>query len=155
PLRPDAGELVRRDAQSISRMLAGCVLSKIHGGSPESVVRKAWPDDTRAHVLTRTATSPTDTSTTALTTTKTSPLLLIAPSSAAARLFDRCLRLDFAGVLQYYVPYVSTHPVPLFVAEGGVIPFVQPSLNKATVGPVKKLAFGFAITRELDEATPE
>jgi hypothetical protein len=136
-------------------MLAGCVLSQIHGGSPESVVRKAWPDDTRAQVLTRAAVSPTDTSTTALTAAKTSPLLLIAPGSAAARLFDRCLKLDFAGVLQYFVPHVNVHPVPLFVAEGQPIPFVMPATGKTTVGPARKLAFGFAVTRELDSATPE
>jgi hypothetical protein len=155
PLRPDAGELVRRDAQSISRMLAGCVLSKIHGGSPESVVRRAWPDDSRAQLFTRAAVNPTDTTATAITATKTSPLLLIAPSSAAARLFEKCLRLDLGGVLSYSVPHAATHPLPLFVAEGAPFPFVQPSTAKATLGPARKLGFGIAITRELEEASPD
>jgi hypothetical protein len=76
-------------------------------------------------------------------------LLLIAPPSAAAKLFARGMQLDFAGVLQYLVPHVSTHPVPLFVAEGAPIPVVQGATSKATVGPVKKLAFAFAISNAI------
>src|SRR5262249_38369588 len=124
-------------------------------GAPEKVVRQHWPDDHRAAVITRAATTPTDTSTTALTATKVSPLLLIAPKSAAARLFDRCMRLDFDGVLTYNIPHVHTRAVPLFVAESSPIPFVQPSLTKATVGPPRKLAFGIGLTNELEEASPD
>src|SRR5262249_45889558 len=35
------------------------------------------------------------------------------------------------------------------------IPFVQPSLTKATVGPPRKLAFGIGLTNELEEASPD
>jgi len=119
-------------------------------------VRKAWPDDTRTSVMTRAAVSPSDTTNTAaLTATRVSPLLLVAPGSAAARLFENCVKLDFTGVLQFFVPHVGTHPIPLWIAEGAPIPFVQPSMGKATVGPVRKLAFGLAVTDELNEATPE
>ena len=156
PLRLDAGELVRRDFQTFHRTLAGHVLGRVHDQSPDKVVRGAWPDDHRAAVLTRAASSPLDTTSgAALTATKTSPLLLVAPPSAAARLFENCVQLDFAGVYAFYVPHVNTHPAPLFVSEGSPIPFVQPSTGKATVGPVRKLAFGLAVTDELNDATPE
>src|SRR5262249_35431430 len=142
--------------RAFHRPLAAHVLAQIHDQPPEKVVRKAWPDDTRTAVLTRAAVSPTDTTSgAAVTATKVSPLLLVAPGSAAARLFENCMQLNFDGVLQFFVPHVGTHPIPLWVAEGAPIPFVQPSTGKATVGPVRKLAFGLAVTDELNEATPE
>jgi hypothetical protein len=156
PLRPDPGAIRSDTYRAFHRSLAGHALGRIYGQSPESIVRKAWPDDARTAVMTRAAVSPTDTTSgAALTATKVSPLLLVAPQSAAARLFENCTQLDFTGVLQFFVPHVGTHPVPLWVAEGAVIPFVQPSTGKATVGPVRKLAFGLAVTDELNEATPE
>jgi hypothetical protein len=156
PLRPDPDELVRRDFQTFHRALAVHAFGRIHDQKPDAVVRKTWPDDHRTAVFTRAAVPPTDmTSGAALTVTKTSPLLLVAPPSAAARLFENCVQLDFNGVYAFYVPHVNTRPLPLWVAEGAPIPFVQPSTSKATVGPVKKLAFGVAVTEELNEATPE
>src|SRR5262249_45091456 len=82
-------------------------------------------------------------------------LLLLAPGSAAAQLFARCLQVDLEGVLQVSVPHVATHPLPIFVAEGGPTPVVQPSLAKVIVGPARKLSFIVGLTRELDEATRE
>src|SRR5262249_40840492 len=156
PLRPDPDELVRRDFQSFHRSLAAHVFGRIHDQKPDVVARKTWPEDMRTAVLTRTAVPPTDTTSgAALTAVKVSPLLLVAPPSAAARLFESCVKLDFEGVHQFYIPHVNTHPVPLWVGEGGVIPFVQPSTGKATVGPTRKLAFGIGITEELNDATPE
>jgi hypothetical protein len=156
PLRLDADELVRRDRLSLHRALAGAVLGKLADQPPEKIVRRAWPDDTKASWLTRAPVSPMDTTgTSALTATRVSDLLLIAPGSAAAQLFDRCLRLNFDGVLQYLVPHVATHPLPLFIPEGGIIPTVQAATASTTVGPVRKLAFIVGLTRELENATPE
>src|SRR5262249_12698456 len=81
--------------------------------------------------------------------------LLVAPGSAAAQLFDACLRLNFDGVLTYLVPHVATHPVPLFVAEGGIVPVVQAATASTTVGPGRKLSFIVGLTRELENATPD
>jgi hypothetical protein len=156
PLRFDADELVRRDFQTFHRTLAGHVIGRIHDQKPDAVVRKAWPADARTAVLTRAAVPPTDTTSgAAVTATRVSPLLLVAPPSAAARLFENCVQLDFEGVQQFYIPHVNTHPIPLWVAEGGVAPWVQPSTGKVTVGPTRKLAFGVAFTEELNDATPE
>jgi len=143
--------------QTFNRALAALVLAKRDGVMPVDFVEREWPDDHHAHWLTRSAVVPefTTGSASALAPTRVATLLLIAPPSAAAKLFARGMQLDFAGVLQYLVPHVSTHPVPLFGAEGAPIPVVQGATSKATVGPVKKLAFAFAITRELDESTPD
>jgi hypothetical protein len=156
PLRPDPQAITRDIHRAFERSLAAHVLGCIHGQSPEHVARKAWPDDARTGVLTRAAMSPTDTTNAAaLMQTRVSSLLLVAPPSAAARLFENCVQLNFDGVYQFYIPHVNTRPVPLFVGEGQPLPFAQPSIGKATIGPVKKLAFGVAVTEELNDATPE
>jgi hypothetical protein len=156
PLRADPDAIRSDTYRAFHRSLAAHVLGRVHGQSPDMLVRKTWPDDMRTAVLTRAAVSPTDTTSgAALTATKVSPLLLVAPASAAARLFENCVKLDFTGVHQFNIPHVNTHPVPLWVAEGAVIPFVMPNTGKATVGPTHKLAFGLAVTEELNEATPE
>src|SRR5262249_21354647 len=119
PLRFDDDELFERDRRSWTRsMLASYVIAKQSGVMPEELVKKTWPHDDRAFWLTKAAVSPdsTTSSASALTYTRVNPLLLIAPPSAAAKLFDRCMRLDFAGVLQYSVPHVGAHPLPIFVA---------------------------------------
>lgn len=142
--------------QALARSLAACVLGSIHR-SPDQIVGEAWPDDARAAFLTRAATSPDSTTSSAsvLAITKTNPLLLVAPPSAAAKLFAQCLQLDLSGILSINVPHVTTHPVPIFVGEGNPIPVTQGVMGKATVGPTRKLAFITPVTRELNEATPQ
>jgi hypothetical protein len=45
--------------------------------------------------------------------------------------------------------------VPVFVAEGKPAPAIQFTLTGTTVGPVRKLLALRAVTRELNEATPD
>jgi hypothetical protein len=145
-------------SRALFRSLAARVLAKIHGGPPERFARAAWPQDRDAVALiTRGAVSPLDTVAGApfLQTRITDLLLGLAPGSAAAQLFARCMRLDFGGVLQYSIPHVSTRPVPLFVGEGRPIPVSQAALASTTVGPTKKLSYIVTLTRELEAATPE
>src|SRR5215831_1868112 len=166
-LRPDFGVLrgetrrpahLRTDRRSFQRALAARVFSHIHKqASPDEIVARTWPTDDEAGWLTRASMSPDSTtgSAAALAITKVTSLLLVAPGSAAAQLFDKCLRIDLEGILQVNVPHAVTHPTPIFVAEGGPIPVVQGATGKATVGPARKLCFIVPLTRELDEATPE
>jgi hypothetical protein len=84
-----------------------------------------------------------------------SPLLLVAPSSAAAKLFDRALKVDLSGISQVNVPHVANHPTPLFVGEVAPIPVVQAATGGTVIEPANKLSFIISVTRELDEATPE
>jgi hypothetical protein len=157
PLRPDLGATIRRERRAIERSLAGCVLAKIHNARPIQFVERQWSDDSRAAILTRAAVSPDSTtgSASALSVARVSPLLLIAPPSAAAKLFDRALKVDLTGIAQVNVPHVAAHPAPLFVGEGEPIPVVQAATSGAVIGPAHKLAFIIGITNELDEATPE
>jgi hypothetical protein len=158
PLRPDPDAVMSSDRKSFHRALFAHVRAHTHPEQvPEEIVARAWPADDRAMWLTRAPVSPDSTTGTAaaLAITRTASLLLIAPRSAAARLFAKCLQIDLEGVLQVNVPHVSSHPLPLFVAEGGPIPVAMPSVAKTTVGPARKLAFAVGLTRELDEATPE
>jgi hypothetical protein len=82
-------------------------------------------------------------------------LLLVAPGSAAAQLFDRCMKLDFTGVYQINVPYAGAHATPTFVGEGLPINVVRTLTASTTVGPVKKFGFITSATRELLDASPE
>jgi hypothetical protein len=138
-------------------MLSARVYAHIHAQMPEDVAGKSWPSDDKAQWLTKASVSPDSTTGSAgvLAITKTNPLLLVAPSSAAAKLFQECLRVDLTGILAVNVPHVSTFPVPIWVPEAGPSPVVMPGVGKATIGPTRKLSFIVALTRELHESTPE
>src|SRR5262245_21846805 len=108
PLVPDRSAIRLDTYQAFHRSLAAHVLGRALGQSPDALVRKTWPDDTRTAVLRRAAVSPTDTTSgAALTATKVSPLLLVAPGSAAARLFENCVKFDLTGVQQFFIPHVN------------------------------------------------
>jgi len=139
-------------------MLAARAFSHIHRDqTAEEICARAFPADDKAQWLTKASVSPDSTtgSASVLAVTTTNPLLLVAPGSAAAQLFQECLRLDLGGLAAISVPHVSTHPVPIWVAEGGPTPVVQPGVGKTTLGPTRKLSFIVALTRELHESTPE
>jgi hypothetical protein len=159
PLRPDPGEARRRSSKSIHRMLASFVLGHRNRELPTRFCEKAFSADYAATLLTRAAASPdsTTSSAAALTYGRTNPLLLIAPTSAAARLFahERALRVNLDGIVSVSVPHVSSHGLPLFVAEGQPIPVAQGATGSAVIGPVKKLSFIVSLSRELDESSPE
>src|SRR5262245_43433525 len=157
PLVPaNDAELVRADRRSFHRMLAARVFAHIHAQLPEDIIARSWPADNTAAWLTKASVSPDSTTGSAgvLAITRTNPLLLVAPRSAAARLFQECLRVDLAGINAINVPHVSLHPVPIWVAEGGPTPVVQGAVGKVTVGPTRKLSFIVPLTRELHESTP-
>jgi hypothetical protein len=157
PLVPEdrnSSAVARAEARAIWRMCAAHVLTRIHGGRPQQFAERQWPEDQRTHFLTRAATSPDSTtgSASALSITKVSPLLLIAPGSAVARLLDKGAKFSLDGISQVSVPHVATHPVPLWVQEGSPIPIVQPGLGSSVVGPVRKLSFGVVVSEELENS---
>jgi hypothetical protein len=79
----------------------------------------------------------------------------MAPQSAAARLFERALRIDLAGIHATNVARLVNVPAPGFVAEGQPIPVVQGDLDATPVGPVHKLAFIVGLSNELEFSSPE
>jgi Phage capsid family len=141
--------------KNFHRTCAALALGTLNKEPADAIVKRSWPDDPRCAVLTRAASTPTATGG-PLSQVKVGDLLLVAPGSAAARLFQRCLQLDFSGgIYEFRIPFVGAHPQPLFVPEGGAAPVVQANFGSATVGPVKKLMFIATLSRELERANPE
>ena len=143
--------------RSVARMLASVALGPRLREAPEKFVSKTWPSDIQAELLTRAAVAPTSTSNAAaLTPTMTGAFLhALAPQSAASRLFERCLKLDFTEAHQFLIPYPSLVPVPIFIGEGQPMPMVQAPLGNAIVGPTRKILLGSAVSNELEFCAPE
>jgi hypothetical protein len=137
--------------RSVHRMLAACALSNHHHQPAETIIKRAWPDDTSALLLTRAATSPATTAITAITPTRTGDVLLgLAPLSAAVRLFARSIQLDFTGVHTFLIPRPTMMPTPIFIGEGAPMPMPQVTFGGTTVGPTCKILIGSAVTNELE-----
>jgi hypothetical protein len=88
-----------------------------------------------------------------VTTVGTLPTL--APASAAIRLFNLGLVLDFGRAYSVRVPRVVTWPACVFVDEGQPAPVVMVTLAGTDVGPLKKVVVQAAVTVELEQAGPE
>jgi hypothetical protein len=157
PLKFDNAATQRAEARALWRAAAALALGPRRSEMPLALAQRAFGGDERAAAVIKAAVSPHSTSDTAnyLSITRTNPLLTIAPQSAAARLFEKVVRFDLAGIATITVPFPVTYPVPLFVAEGAPVPVAQGALGSSTVGPVRKLSFVVVISRELDEASPE
>ena len=140
----------RSSTRSVARACVSVLLAKRE--SPIKFVQKHFPDDSDAEWLTRAAVSPSSTGTASqITPTLVGPFLrALAPQSAAVRLFERALKLDFTGVHQFTIPYPSAAPVPIFIAEGSPLPMAQIAFTNSTVGPTRKILIGSAVTNELE-----
>jgi hypothetical protein len=157
PLRVDRAALAAKNRRSTMRCISAIALGALKGQSADSIVAENWSDDAVAAVLTRAATTPIDTTTSGL------PLLApvrivpsIAPSSAAVKLFGQAgVKLDFAGVDHYSIPFLSSMPEPVWVRPSGAIPVVDAVLDGTIIGPTRKLAFIVPITGELNNYSVE
>jgi hypothetical protein len=148
---------VQAERRAWSRVLASLALAEIHKGNPRQILRASWPDDARAALILRSATSPTDTVALPGQATVVTWRSL-SPSSAAWRLFshESALRLDLTGIATIGMPNVaSLPPAPVFVAEGVAAGVVQWQWSRTTLGPAKKILVLSAVTNELMNATPE
>src|SRR5262245_37908634 len=131
PIVPEDANGKRIEAsqrRSLYRAISGHALADLtKRRTAEQVVPESWPNDRDANPATSAASSPLSTSSGFGLLTAVSSWPLLAPSSAAARLFQHpsVLSLDFAGVYQYSVPHVATPPLPIFVGEGQPIPVVN------------------------------
>jgi hypothetical protein len=90
-----------------------------------------------------------------LSQTQVGDLQLIAPGSAAAKLFAACTRLDLGRALQINVPHASGHATPAFVGEGLPIAVAMSPVATSVLGPARKLAIITTFSRELQNQTPE
>jgi hypothetical protein len=143
--------------KSLYRALAAMALGQLLRERPLDILERAYPNDHAAALITRAASSPTTTTTGADLLGQLSGSFLsgLAPQSAAARLFAQCVQLDFSGVYQFFIPYASTSPAPVFVGEGLPFPVAQGVLDAAVIGPVHKMLLAVGIVNQLEFVTFE
>jgi hypothetical protein len=148
----------RSDTESRSwhRAIASHVLAAGRHTDPPKIAKEAWPNDERAQMITRGAVTPTTTAD-LWTFDPTIAYRSLAPSSAALVLFQMGLALNLEGVSTIRIPTVAGLPVrPVFVSEGQPAPAVQWNFAADTVlGPARKILLLSAVSRELQNATPE
>jgi hypothetical protein len=144
-------------SRSLCRALGAIALSALRKEDARKIVKSAWPGDASAENITRAVISPTSTSSSGASDLLASGfgVLSVAPQSAAAKLFQQCVRLDFSGVHTVVVPSATTIAAPGFVGEGSPHIVAQNLFTSVVAGPVHKLIVAAVITSELESATPE
>jgi hypothetical protein len=155
PLRPDPDALERSERRSILHAITALALNTGHDqhAIADDFVQREWPLDGTAARIIKGAVSPTTTGGYPVITTP-SVLQSLAPASASAQLFAKCLRLDLSGIAKVRMPYIAGAPVPIFITEGGAAPVAQFTVAGVDVGPVRKILIQTVVTAELDSTTP-
>ena len=124
PLRPDVRARDREQRQSLIRAITGIVMATPDNPAAQ-YVRKAWDRDVMAEALARAAVSQMTQETSGLPlVTKVDMLPVLAPMSAAVRLFTRCTRVNLDGVYDVAVPRGTSNTTPPFVGEGMPAPAI-------------------------------
>ncbi|MEY9183143.1 hypothetical protein ABIG06_004724 [Bradyrhizobium sp. USDA 326] len=77
-------------------------------------------------------------------------LMLLAPQSAAAKLFGLAVNVDLAGISSFSFPLPSNFTEAKFVAEGAPISVGMGAFAGMLLGPVRKVALIGALTGELE-----
>jgi hypothetical protein len=156
--RPLAAASSSQMRTAVARVLTCEAIGKITKQAPIDIKNRNWPGDVLTEqfydpMYVRSASVPASTSgwgQQLLPTVVGGFLSGLAPQSAAVRLFERAVRLDFDGVYQFSVPRASVSAEPVFVAEGSPTPISEHVFDAVTVGPTKKMLLGAAITAELE-----
>jgi hypothetical protein len=156
PLRPDPRALELDQRRSLIRAATAVALGAVSHRSATDVLARAWPNDTGAELVLRAAVAPTlMANAAAISVDAVAFLVSMAPTSAAARLFEKALRINLQGIHATNIARLVTVPAPGFVAEGAPIPVVQGDFDTTPVGPVFKLAFIVGLSNELEFSTAE
>jgi Phage capsid family len=156
PLRPDRYALEREQRRSLVRAATAVALGAVQHCPAHEILARAWPHDRDAELVLRAAVVPTTTANaTAISVDAVAFLVSMAPASAAARLFEKALRINLAGIHATNVARLLTVPGPGFVAEGAPIPVVAGDLDATPVGPTFKMALIIALSNELEFSSPE
>src|SRR4051812_18909387 len=106
PLRPDPGALFSSQRRSFVRACTSMALAAKRNMRPETLLAKAWPDDSTAPRILKAAQSPTTSAGFPATQTMTM-LPMLAPQAASARLLGLSSSVDLAGVSSVGVPYIG------------------------------------------------
>ena len=156
PLRPDRLALERDQHRSLVRAATAVALGHIAHRPADEFLAAAWPGDDGAKMVLRAASTPaTTTSASALAIDAVAFLASMAPASAAARLFERALRINLQGIHATNIGRLVTVPAPGFVAEAMPIPVIAGDFDATALGPVFKMAFIVGLSNELEFSTPE
>jgi hypothetical protein len=134
PLRPAPEELQRAERRSLVRGITALALSNGHRNVAADLLKRTWPNDGQAERIVKAAFPPTGTGDFPAAT-RTNPLLALAPQSASARLFERCLQVDLDGVASVRLPFVAGAPQPGFIGEMGVGPGYATELQRYRCRP--------------------
>lgn len=152
--RLDADAIMPSDRRTIQRAITAMVLATARGGDPIALAKQAWPDDRRIAAVIRAAVHPT--------TTADYPVMNViglfqslAPKSAALQLFGHGRHVDLTGLSTIAIPSAGALPPSPFVAESAPGPVVDLAMGDFVVGPTRKILIMAAVTRELDNATPQ
>jgi hypothetical protein len=145
-----------REQRSWHRAIAAKALSHFGANTtPQQLLEKNWPNDSRANLILRAAVNPTSRADFPVFS-PVEAFRSLAPGSAALRLFARSLQVNLAGKTSIKLPYLATlTPNPVFVAEAGPIPVEQTQFGAITVGPTRRVRTIAVFTQELNHATPE
>jgi hypothetical protein len=148
---PEPADLLTDPARPLFRLMAVRAVAARRRTDPQSIARELFPRD--AVVLRAASTSATTTNAAwagVLSGSVVGAFLSgLVPRSAAAALFNACLRVDLDGANTVQVPRLSTNPLPGFVAEGLPIPVKQGVLALSPIGPTRKLIVIVPFTGEL------
>src|SRR5215472_11223941 len=123
------------------------------------LVRRNWPADRGAlNLISRTATAPASMTQTGwaaeLSGTDTGPSYVASLSGATGALAARAMNLSLAGIASLNLPTGSSLGTSSsWISEGGAIGVGQGSINKAVLGPIKKVGIIEVTSRELLEGS--
>jgi hypothetical protein len=155
PFRVDRNALAAERQRAFARAATAIALGAVRKADPTSILRTEWPNDDRAGAVLKAVSGPIDTTTTALGLDAVTVLPALAPSSAAMKLFQLGTKLDLRGKHSISVPNIAVPPGPIFIAEDAPAPAVEFPFGKTAVGPVRTIRLHSAISRELEQASPE
>jgi hypothetical protein len=128
---------------------------KNRASTPEALARERWPFDEDVQLLLRAATVPRDmTNAAALVVIGQAVLPMLAPYSAASKLFSAALSVTLGPEGAIMIPGFSSANVS-FVADGAPKPVVQPASSSARLDPHKLAGIAVATDELLALASAE
>lgn len=151
PLRPDRSAPDREWLVSFVRASTARVLSRIQKTSADAIMREHWADDSLGGLILRSPVEPLKQSD--LPGDSVAALMLLAPQSAAVRLFELATKVDLSGISSFSFPLPSSFGEAVFVGEGMPIPVTQGTFAGMPLGPVRKVALIAALTNELENTS--
>jgi hypothetical protein len=151
PLRPDRDAVARDWKRGFIRSATATVLGRIQKTSADAILRESWPNDRTAELIVRAPVVPMKAAD--FPGGSVVKLMLLAPRSAAARLFELATVVDLKGLSQFSFPLPTNFSNAVFIGEGSPIPVKQGVFAGMPVGPVHKLAVLAGLSGELETAT--